>query len=58
MAVPAGVCVGMSTGMVMRMRVKTTEETGKSFFAGIFTGLLGTTLLFMEMGIRMLFGHN
>jgi hypothetical protein len=58
MAVPVGVRMGMSTGVVMGMNVKTGEEFEKSFFADIFMGLFGTALLFMDMGIRMLFGHN
>jgi hypothetical protein len=58
MAVPGGMCPGMSTGVVMRMSVKTRDEIEKSFFADIFVGLFGTALLFMGMRIRMLFGHT
>jgi hypothetical protein len=57
-AVPVGVCLGMSTGVLMRMSVKTTEEIEKPIFSNILIGLFGNALLFLGMRIRMLFGHT
>jgi hypothetical protein len=50
--------VGMSIGVIMRMGVKTREESEKSVFSNILMELFGTALLFLRMRIRMLFGHT
>ncbi|AKB82095.1 hypothetical protein MSBR3_1517 [Methanosarcina barkeri 3] len=52
------VYLGMSTGVVMRMNMKTTEETEKSTLSSILIRLFGTAFLFLRMRIEILFGHN
>jgi hypothetical protein len=58
MAMLVGMWLLVSAGLLMRMNMKTRKKIEKSLFADIFMGLFGTTLLFMGMRIRMLFGHN
>lgn len=56
--VPVGMCLGMSTRVVMRMSMKTKKEIEKSCFVDIFMGLFGTVLLSRGIRIRMLFGYT
>jgi hypothetical protein len=52
------VYLGMSTGVAMRMNVKTAEETEKSTLLSVLIRLFGTAFLFLRMKIEILFGHN
>jgi hypothetical protein len=50
--------LGMGTGVVMRMNMKTTEETEKSILSSIPIRLFGIAFLFRRMTIEISFGHN